>query len=169
MQHRFLHLVEAVHTRTDVPEFQVGDTIVVHQKLLDGQKERVQTFEGDVIARSGTGIRETATVRRLVQGEGVERIFVIQSPRIAKIEVKKAGMVRRAKLFYIRDRVGKAVKIRNDVKRQVKLDAAAKAAAEEAAKAAAAASAAAREAAGAAGGESKRAQKRKAKADATKK
>lgn len=169
MQHRFLHLIETNQSKSEIPDFQIGDTIVIHQKLLDGQKERVQTFEGDVIARGGTSTRETVTVRRLVQGEGVERIFVIHSPRIAKIEVKKAGKVRRAKLYYIRDRVGKAVKIRGDVKRQVKLDAAAKAAAEEAAKAAAAVAAAAREAAGAAGGESKRSQKRKAKAEATKK
>ncbi len=169
MQHRFLHLIESAILKSDIPHFQIGDTIIVHQKLLDGQKERIQTFEGDVIARGGTSVRETVTVRRLVQGEGVERIFVLNSPRIAKIEVKKAGMVRRAKLYYIRDRVGKAVKIRSDVKRQTQIDAAAKAAAEEAAKEAARVAAAAREAAGAAGGESKRSQKRKAKAEANKK
>ena len=161
MQNKFLQAVEAVHVKTDVPKFQVGDTIIVHQKLLDGAKERVQTFEGDVIARSGAGIKETCTVRRLVQGEGVERIFPVHSPRIARIEVKKAGMVRRAKLFYIRDRVGKATKIKGDVKRQVILDTAAKAAAVEVAKAAAAANKAADPT-----GESKRAAKRKAKAEA---
>ncbi len=80
-------------------------------------------FEGDVIARHNGGIRETVTVRRLVQGEGVERIFPIHSPRISKIVVKKAGQVRRAKLYYLRDRVGKATKIRDDVKRQEKIDA----------------------------------------------
>mgnify|MGYP002780231997 CR=1 FL=1 len=101
-----------------------------------------------------------------MQGEGVERIFLVHSPRIAKIEVKKAGMVRRAKLYYIRERVGKATKIKTDKKRQVALDAAAKQAADEAAKAAATAAQAAREAAGTAGGESKRSQKRKAKAEA---
>lgn len=169
MKNRLMTAVETPHVKSDVPHLQVGDTVVVHQKLLDGQKERVQTFEGDVIARGGHGVQETITVRRLVQGEGVERIFPIHSPRIAKLEVKKAGKVRRAKLYYIRDRVGKAVKIKNDVKRQEKLDIAAKLAAEEAAKAAAAASAAAREAAGTAGGESKRSQKRKAKAEAAKK
>jgi large subunit ribosomal protein L19 len=166
MQSKFLQLVESAHLKADLPDIRVGDTVVVHQRLLDGQKERVQQFEGDVIARSGTGIKEMIVVRRLVQGEGVERIFPVHSPRIAKFEVKKAGMVRRAKLYYIRDRVGKATRIKNDKKRQLVLDTAAKAAAEEAAKAAADASRAAREAAGTAGGESKRSLKRKAKAEA---
>ncbi len=164
MQNKFLEAVEAVHVRQDIPPFQIGDTIIIHQRLLDGAKERVQTFEGDVIARSGHGICETCTVRRLVQGEGVERIFPVHSPRIAKIEVKKAGMVRRAKLFYIRDRVGKATKIKSDVKRQAALDSAAKVAAVEVAKAAAAANKETNTT-----GESKRAAKRKAKAEATKK
>ena len=164
MQNAFLEAVEAQHVKADVPKFQIGDTIIIHQRLLDGAKERLQTFEGDVIARSGYGIREMITVRRLVQGEGVERIFPIHSPRVAKIEVKKAGMVRRAKLFYIRDRVGKATKIKSDTKRQAALDTAAKTAAVEVAKAAAAANKEANTT-----GESKRAAKRKAKAEATKK
>lgn len=168
MQNRLLALVEQPHQRDDIPEIRIGDTIIVHQKILDGQKERVQTFEGDVIARSGAGIRETLTIRRLVQGEGVERIIPIHSPRVAKFEVKKAGKVRRAKLFYIRERVGKATRIKNDAKRQVQIDTAAKAAAEAAAKASAEAARAAREAAGATGGESKRSQKRKARAEAQK-
>ena len=103
-----IRLVEEPQLKSDVPDFRVGDRIEVHQKLLDGAKERVQVFEGDVIARHNGGIRETMTVRRTVQGEGVERIFPIHSPRIAKIVVKKAGKVRRAKLYYLRDRVGKA-------------------------------------------------------------
>src|SRR5215469_17921513 len=111
-------LVEKANLKNDVPDFRIGDRIEVHQKILDGAKERIQVFEGDVIARHNGGIRETVTVRRLVQGEGVERIFPIHSPRIAKIVVKKAGLVRRAKLYYLRDRVGKATKIRDDVKRQ---------------------------------------------------
>lgn len=164
MQNRFLQAVEQVHVRTDIPDFQIGDTIIVHQKLLDGAKERVQTFEGDVIARSGHGICETCTVRRLVQSEGVERIFPIHSPRIARIEVKKAGMVRRAKLYYIRDRVGKRTKIKGDPKRQTAIDIAAKTAAQEVAKAAAAVN---KETSTT--GESKRAAKRKAKAEANKK
>jgi large subunit ribosomal protein L19 len=164
MQNRLLQTVENYHIRKDVPVFQVGDTVIIHQKLLDGQKERIQTFEGDVISRSGTGVRETVTVRRIVQGEGVERIFPVHSPRIAKIEVRKAGSVRRAKLYYIRERVGKAVRIKSDVKRQLLIDTAAKQAAEEAAKAAAAANKEANTT-----GESKRAAKRKAKAEAEKK
>ena len=118
MQNRLIQLVESAHAKADVPPFQVGDTVVVHQRLLDGQKERLQAFEGDVIARSGAGVKETVTLRRIVQGEGVERIFPIHSPRIARIELKKAGRVRRAKLFYLRDRVGKATKIKEDPKRQ---------------------------------------------------
>src|SRR5690349_12995569 len=131
-----MQLVDSENTKTDVPAFQVGDRIEVHQKILDGAKERIQIFEGDVISRNHGGARETMTVRRLVQGEGVERIFAIHSPRIAKIVVKKAGMVRRAKLYYLRDRVGKATKIRDDVKRQTQIDANLKASAEAAAKAA---------------------------------
>jgi large subunit ribosomal protein L19 len=164
MQHKLLKVVEEAHVRADVPAFQVGDTVIIHQKLLDGAKERVQLFEGDVIARSGAGVKETITVRRTVQGEGVERIFPIHSPRIAKIEIKKAGRVRRAKLYYLRDRVGKATKIKGDPKRQAAIDTAAKVAVEEAAKAAAAANAASNTT-----GESKRAAKRKAKAESTKK
>ncbi|MBM3983209.1 MAG: 50S ribosomal protein L19 [Planctomycetes bacterium] len=158
----FMKIVEEGSKKADVPDFRVGDRIEVHQKLLDGAKERVQVFEGDVIARSSGGARETVTVRRLVQGEGVERIFPIHSPRIAKIVVKKAGAVRRAKLYYLRDRVGKATKIRDDVKRQTQIDANLKTAAESAAKAAQEAAAAAT----AAGGESKSAAKKRARKEA---
>jgi large subunit ribosomal protein L19 len=164
MQNRLLELVEAAQVRADVADFRVGDTVVVQQKLLDGQKERLQPFEGVVISRNGRGVKETFTVRRIVQGEGVERIFPVHSPRIARVEVKKAGRVRRAKLFYLRDRVGKATKIKEDPKRQKLLDASAKVAIEETAKAAAAAN---KEASPT--GESKRAAKRKAKAEAQKK
>ena len=131
-----IQLIEKSHRKSDVPDFRIGDRIEVHQKILDGQKERIQIFEGDVIARQNSSVSETVTVRRLVQGEGVERIFPVHSPRIAKIVVKKAGSVRRAKLYYLRDRVGKATKIKDDVKRQHKIDADLKAAAEAAAKAA---------------------------------
>jgi large subunit ribosomal protein L19 len=165
MQRKFLQTVEDRHAKTDVPAFQVGDTVIVHQKLLDGQKERVQTYEGDVIARSGSGIKEMMVVRKIVQGEGVERIFLIHSPRIAKIEVKKAGQVRRAKLYYIRERLGKAVRIKGDTKRQVALDTA-NAAANAAA---AAAKAAVAKEQTSTTGESKRAAKRKAKAEANSK
>lgn len=162
MQSKFLQAVEDKQTKGDVPEFKVGDTVIVHQKLLDGQKERIQVFEGDVIARNGAGLKEMMVVRKIVQGEGVERIFLVHSPRIAKIEVKKAGSVRRAKLYYIRDRVGKAVRIRPDTKRQQALEAAnTKAAAE-----AAAVKAAAAKEQTSTTGESKRAAKRKKKAEA---
>jgi large subunit ribosomal protein L19 len=157
-----IQAVERGQLKTDVPEFRVGDRIEVHQKILDGAKERVQVFEGDVIALHNGGARETVTIRRLVQGEGVERIFPIHSPRIAKIVVKKAGLVRRAKLYYLRDRVGKATKIRDDVKRQEQIDANLKAAAESAAKAAQEAAAAAT----AAGGESKSAKKKRERKEA---
>lgn len=157
-----IQAVERGQLRADVPDFRVGDRIEVHQKILDGAKERIQVFEGDVIALHNGGVRETVTVRRLVQGEGVERIFPIHSPRIAKIVVKKAGLVRRAKLYYLRDRVGKATKIRDDVKRQEQIDANLKAAAESAAKAAQDAAAAAT----AAGGESKSAKKKRERKEA---
>lgn len=157
-----MQAVERANLKSDIPDFRIGDRIEVHQKLLDGAKERIQIFEGDVIARQNGGVRETVTVRRLVQGEGVERIFPIHSPRIAKIVVKKAGLVRRAKLFYLRDRVGKATKIRDDVKRQTKIDTDLKVAAETAAKAAQAAAAKAT----AEGGMSKSAQKKKARKEA---
>jgi large subunit ribosomal protein L19 len=158
----FMKVIEQATLKTDIPDFRVGDRIEVHQKILDGAKERIQVFEGDVIARQNAGASETVTVRRLVQGEGVERIFPIHSPRIAKIVVKKAGLVRRAKLYYLRDRVGKATKIRDDVKRQTKIDVDLKQAAESAAKAAQEAA----EAAKATGGESKTAAKKRARKEA---
>ena len=111
MRNKFIALVEG-EKRADLPDFQVGDTVDVHQRILEGQKERVQVYSGTVIARRGEGVREMFTVRRIVQGEGVERIFPLNSPKIAKIEVKRAGGVRRAKLFYLRERVGKATRVR---------------------------------------------------------
>ena len=157
-----LRLAEQGLMKTDVPDFRVGDRVEVHQRILDGQKERIQVFEGDVIARQNGGVSETFVVRRLVQSEGVERIFPVHSPRIAKIVVKKAGMVRRAKLYYLRDRVGKATKIKDDTKRQTKIDADLKAAAEAAAKAAQEAAAKAT----AEGGESKSAKKKRERKEA---
>lgn len=162
MKTKAIELVENANLRDDVPDFRVGDRVEIHQKILDGAKERVQIFEGDVIARHNGGVRETVTIRKLVQGEGVERIFPVHSPRIARIVVKKAGLVRRAKLYYLRDRVGKATKIRDDVKRQSQIDANLKSAAESAAKAAQEAAAKAT----AEGGMSKSAQKKKAKKEA---
>jgi len=104
--------VEQTSLKSEVPKFQVGDTVDVHTKILEGDKERIQIFAGTVIARSGGGTREMFTVRRIVSGEGVERKFPLHSPKIAKIEVKRSGIVRRAKLYFLRDRVGKAVRLR---------------------------------------------------------
>jgi large subunit ribosomal protein L19 len=157
-----IELVETANLRNDVPDFRVGDRVEIHQKILDGAKERVQIFEGDVIARHNGGVRETVTVRKLVQGEGVERIFPVHSPRIAKIVVKKAGMVRRAKLYYLRDRVGKATKMRVDEKRQTHIESNLTIAAEYAAQAAHEAAAKAT----AEGGESKSAKKKRERKEA---
>lgn len=93
-------------------EFRVGDTIRVHTRVIEGEKERIQIFDGTVIARKGTGISETFTVHRVKYGEGMERVFPLHSPRIAKIEVVKGGAVRRAKLYYLRGTSGKAAKVK---------------------------------------------------------
>ncbi len=112
MSMQTLALVEKSSLHAEVPEFQIGDTIDVHTRILEGEKERIQIFNGVVIARCGSGTREMFAVRRIVQGEGVERKFPLHSPRIAKIEVKRSGIVRRAKLYFLRDRVGKAVRLK---------------------------------------------------------
>ena len=112
MKNRLLTLVEDGAKKTDIAKFEIGDTVDVHLRILEGQKERTQVFEGTVIARRGGGMREMFTVRRIVQGEGVERVFPLHSPKIAKVEVKRTGAVRRAKLYYLRDRVGKATRLR---------------------------------------------------------
>ena len=95
-----------------VSDFAIGDTVDVHTKILEGDKERIQIFTGVVIARSGSGSREMFTVRRIVAGQGVERKFPLHSPRIAKIDVKRSGVVRRAKLYYMRGRSGKSTRLR---------------------------------------------------------
>src|SRR5438876_8242507 len=112
MKNKLISLVEKMSLKPEIPKFEIGDTVDVHQRILEGQKERIQVFSGVVIARRGEGMRETFTVRRIVQGEGVERIFPLHSPKIAKLEVKRTGRVRRAKLYYLRDRVGKATRLR---------------------------------------------------------
>ena len=121
MKNKLLELVEKAAQRADVPAFEIGDQVQVHQRILEGQKERVQVFEGVVISKRGSGMREMFTVRRIVQGEGVERIFPLHSPKIAKIEVKRTGAVRRAKLYYLRDRVGKATRLRERKKGAVQV------------------------------------------------
>lgn len=112
MKNRIMTIVEQAGAKKDLPEFTIGDTVDVHQRILEGSKERVQVFNGVVIARKGCGLDEMFTVRRIVQGEGVERVFPLHSPKISKIEVKRTGEVRRAKLYYLRDRVGKATRLR---------------------------------------------------------
>src|SRR5271155_3656174 len=112
MKNRLMKLVEDAHVREKVPVFTIGDQVDVHQRILEGEKERTQIFTGVVISRRGDGLRETFTVRRIVQGEGVERIFPLHSTKIAKIEIKRTGEVRRAKLYYLRKRVGKATRLR---------------------------------------------------------
>ena len=101
-----------VYDCSDIPDFRAGDTVKVYVKVVEGSRERVQMFEGVVIARSGGGVRETFTVRRVSYGVGVERTFPLHSPRIEKIEVARRGIVRRAKLYYLRNLTGKAARIR---------------------------------------------------------
>jgi large subunit ribosomal protein L19 len=112
MSQKTLSLVEKDSLKAEKPVFAIGDTVEVHCRILEGDKERIQIFSGVVIARSGSGSREMFTVRRIVQGEGVERKFPVNSPRIAKVDVKRSGIVRRAKLYYLRDRSGKSTKLR---------------------------------------------------------
>ncbi len=101
--------------KTEVPAFSIGDTIVVHNKIKEGQKERIQLFEGTVIAKHGGGISETFTVRRVAYGCGVEKTFPLHSPNVVKVVVVREGRVRRAKLFYLRDRVGKSAKVKEKI------------------------------------------------------
>lgn len=112
MRNKYIEGVEAAHLRKDLAKFEIGDTVSVGVRIVEGNKERVQPFIGVVIARRGHGVNETFTVRRIVADEGVERIFLVHSPRIAAIDVKRHGKVRRSKLYYLRERVGKARKLR---------------------------------------------------------
>jgi large subunit ribosomal protein L19 len=122
MINKLLETVEQAYLKQDPPQFQVGDTIDVHTRIVEGDKERIQVFTGTVIMRKGRGINETFTVRRIVNNEGVERIFPVHSPFISKVVVRRGGETRRAKLFYLRDRVGKAVRLTE--KKKTKKDAA---------------------------------------------
>jgi len=111
MRNSLIKLVEQSSLKKDAPAFEVGDTVDIHTKIVEGEKERIQVFSGTVIMKKGCGINETFTVRRIVNNEGVERGFPLHSPLIAKVVVKRGGQNRRAKLFYLRDRVGKAVRL----------------------------------------------------------
>lgn len=108
----YINELEKRQLRTDLPDFRPGDTVRVHVRIKEGDKERVQVFEGVVLKRAGGGLRETFTVRKVSYGVGVERVFPVHSPRIETVEIAQAGRVRRAKLYYLRDRQGKAARIK---------------------------------------------------------
>jgi large subunit ribosomal protein L19 len=114
-QNKVIQEIEAEFLKKDLPIFCVGDTITVHTKIVEGEKERVQMFTGTVIARRGSGLSETIALYRVSYGAGMERVFLIHSPRVAKIEVIKSGKVRKAKLYYIRGASGKAAKIKEQI------------------------------------------------------
>jgi large subunit ribosomal protein L19 len=111
MTNKLIELVEKPHLKQNPPQFDIGDTVDVATRIIEGEKERIQVFSGTVIMRKGRGINETFTVRRIVNNEGVERIFPLHSPFISKVTVKRSGEARRAKLYYLRKRVGKAVRL----------------------------------------------------------
>ncbi len=108
--------VEQGQLRTDLPELEIGSFVKVHVNIKEGARERIQIFEGTIIAKKGTGLRESFTVRRISYGVGVERVFPIHSPVINKVEVVRKGKVRRAKLYYLRERVGKRAKVKEKLK-----------------------------------------------------
>ena len=110
-----LKLIAQDSLKSEVPAIEIGDTVKVHVKIREGDKERIQVFEGTVIARKGSGVSETFTVRRVSYGVGVERVFPLHSPNVAKVELVRHGRVRRSKLYYLRDRVGKAAKVKESI------------------------------------------------------
>ncbi|MCL1786905.1 MAG: 50S ribosomal protein L19 [Defluviitaleaceae bacterium] len=113
--HALIKELEQSQMKAEKPEFSIGDTVRVHAKIVEGAKERIQVFEGVVIKRQGGSLRETFTVRRLSSGIGVEKTWPLHSPRVDKVEVVRHGIVRRAKLFYLRDRIGKAAKVKEAI------------------------------------------------------
>ncbi len=118
MNANIIREIEKEQIRTDLENYSIGDTVRVSVKIVEGTRERVQKFEGVVIKRQNGGIRETFTVRRLASGVGVEKTWQLNSPRIEQIQVVRRGIVRRAKLYYLRDRVGKAAKVKEDIRRR---------------------------------------------------
>ncbi|MDE6092398.1 MAG: 50S ribosomal protein L19 [Ruminococcus sp.] len=111
-----LKLISESSMKENVPQFNVGDTVKVHVRIKEGEKSRIQVFEGTVIAKKHGGISETFTVRRISHGCGIERVFPVHSPAVDKVEVVRHGKVRRAKLYYLRDRVGKAAKVKEQIR-----------------------------------------------------
>lgn len=122
MSQQIIRDLESNFMKTEVPQFDIGDTVGVHVRIIEGSKERVQVFTGIVIAVGGRGINRKFTVRRIVAGEGVERVFPIHSPRIVKVEVVRSGIIHRGKLYFLRDRIGKATRLKERrVKRRKEL------------------------------------------------
>lgn len=111
-----INLIAQDSVKTEVPEFSVGDTVRVSVNIREGERERIQMFEGTVIARKGSGVSETFTVRRVSYGVGVERVFPLHSPNVKDVQVVRRGRVRRAKLYYLRNRVGKAAKVKEQIR-----------------------------------------------------
>ena len=111
----FVKNLVAANMKADAPKVEIGDTVRVHVRITEGDKSRIQMFEGTVIAKNNSGIAETFTVRRVSYGVGVERVFPVHSPNVAKVETVRNGKVRRAKLYYLRDRVGKAAKVKEQI------------------------------------------------------
>lgn len=120
--------IESPYIKTDMPELNVGDTVKVFVKIIEGGKERTQGYEGVIIKRRGSGVGKTITVRRVFQGIGIERVFPLNSPRVEKIKVQRRGHVRRSKLYYLRERTGKATRIKEKVGAKKEMESAAKAA-----------------------------------------
>ncbi len=118
MNQTIIREIEQEQMKSDITPFNVGDTVRVHAKIVEGTRERIQIFEGVVLKRQNGGIRETFTVRRVTSGIGVEKTWALHSPRVERIEVVRRGIVRRAKLNYLRDRVGKAAKVKEDIRRR---------------------------------------------------
>lgn len=110
-----LKLIAQDSIKSEVPEIKVGNTVKVHVNICEGERERIQIFEGIVIAKNGSGVSETFTVRRVSYGTGIERVFPLHSPNVVKVETVRVGKVRRSKLYYLRDRVGKSAKVKEQI------------------------------------------------------
>jgi len=114
-QNKYIQEIEGTLLKKDIPVFHVGDTLTIHTRIIEGDKERIQMFAGTVIARRGTGLSETVALYRVSYGAGMERVFLVHSPRIAKIEVTKSGKVRKSKLYHLRGTSGKASKVKEQI------------------------------------------------------